>query len=245
MMKQETAAFKFTCKNCKKSGLASCSGETPFIHCHWYTDYNQEAHDCIYCRACGATHDITVSMLGGLKKLLAQSPYKVLAVYTIRAIKRMTRISDGHRPGLRTMDPLILEAMRQDGRLAVDEDLAAEPTIEFLAECLEDKNRIVRREAVIALKKFDNQQAVDLLEKIVEEDESWEVAENAEIVLDSFDIREDTGGTGETGGFPGKYSEEPPENPQESEQWQYFGYGRSRSSFDKLRRRRRRPKKID
>ena len=134
------------------------------------------------------------------------------------------------------MNPLILEAMAEDGRLAADEDLTAEPTIEFLAECLTDKNHIVRVEAVTTLRRFNSQQAVDLLKKAIG-DESWEVSENAEIVLDYLKNREKIN-------EPDKSPEESRKNPLETEQWQYFGYGRSRSSFDKIRRRKRRPKRL-
>ena len=235
-MKQETTTFKFTCKYCKNSGLAACSKEYPFLHCPWYTDYNQDVHGCIYCRACGTVHDVTASPLGAVKRLLAQAPFRIESIYDIPAIKRITRINNSHSPSLRSMNPLILEAMAEDGRLAADEDLTAEPTIEFLAECLTDKNHIVRVEAVTTLRRFNSQQAVDLLKKAIG-DESWEVSENAELVLDYLKNRERVN-------EPEQSPEESRKNPLETEQWQYFGYGRSRSSFDKIRRRKRHLKRL-
>ena len=235
-MKQETTTFKFTCKNCKNSGLAACSRDFPFLHCPWYTDYNQDAHDCIYCRACGTVYDVTASIFGSIKKLMAQAPFGIDAVYDNTAIKRLMRIDNSLHPRLHTMYPLILEAMEEDGRLAADEDLTAQPTIEFLAECLKDKNHIVRMEAVIALKGFNNQQSMELLKKAMG-DENWEVSEAAETVLEYL---KSIGKTNEANESP----EEPRKNPLETEQWQYFGYGRSRSSFDKIRRRKRRPKRL-
>jgi len=235
-MKQETTTFKFTCKNCKNSGLAACSKDFPFIHCPWYTDYNRDGHDCIYCRACGTAHDVTASPLGAVKRLLAQAPFKIVATYDITAIRRLTRINNSHHPSLRSMNPLILEAMQEDGRLAADEDLTAELTLEFLAECLTDKNYIVRMEAIIALKDFNNQQTIELLKKAIG-DENWDVSESAEIMLDYLKHSRKTS-------EPDKSPEESRRNPLETEQWQYFGYGRSRSSFDKIRRRKRRLKKL-
>ena len=215
-------AFKFTCPNCKKTGLAACSKQLPFLHCSWYRDYEGLTHDCLYCRSCGAVHDTIGSFLGVIKTLFGRDPSEIVATYEISVLKRLTRINNHNFPGLRSINPYILSAIEEDGRLTEDEDLTEEPTIEFLSECLTDKNYIVRREAVIALKKFQDKRAVDLLVESLG-DKHWDVRKNAEVILGDLKDSETTG---------------PSDKPLEVEKWQYFGYRSSQSSFDKVRRRR-------
>jgi hypothetical protein len=234
-MKQKNN-LSFTCKNCRSSGPAACSTDFSFLYCPWYTDYNQEAHDCIYCRHCGTVHDVVPSPWRALKRLLGRTPVKVVGAYRMPAIKRLTRIGNRHHPGLRTMHPFILEAMRQDGRLAADEDLTAEPTLEFLAECLNDSSPAVRREAAMALGRSGDEQAEALLEEAME-DEDWDVSESAEIALNRLKNHQPADRADESQG-------QAPDQSAATEQWQYFGYGRNRSSFDKIRRRRRNLKKL-
>ena len=72
--------------------------------------------------------------------------------------------------------------MEEDGRLTEDEDLTEEPTIDFLLECLIDKSFIVRREAIIALRRFKDKQAVDALTQALK-DRNWDIRRNAAITL--------------------------------------------------------------
>ncbi len=57
-----------------------------------------------------------------------------------------------------------------------------EPTIDFLLECLTDKNYIIRKEAIIALRRFKDKQTVEPLIKALK-DKHWDVRRNAAITL--------------------------------------------------------------
>lgn len=215
--------FEFTCPNCKNTGLAACSNELPFLHCSWYRDYEGITHDCIYCRSCGAIHDTIGSLLGVIKRLFGRDPSEVVATYDISVFRKLTKINNPNFLGLRSINPCIISAMKEDGRLAENEDLMEESTIDFLSECLKDEDYIVRREAVVALEKFkEDKRAVDLLIESLG-DKHWDVKRNAAIILGNLRSEEEIS---------------PLEKPLEVEKWQYFSYGINRSSFDKVRRRR-------
>lgn len=174
---------KFTCKKCAQTGESACSKEFPFLHCSWYRDYKGLIHGCLYCRSCGAVHDTIGSLLGPIQLLFGRMPSKVVAVYEISAFKKLTRINNPDFPSLRSMNPFILTAMEEDGRLTEDEDLVEEePAVDFLLECLTDNNFIVRREAIISLRGFRDKRAVDPLIAALK-DENWDVRRNAAITL--------------------------------------------------------------
>ena len=146
---------KFTCKKCGQTGESACSKELPFLHCSWYRDYKGLIHGCLYCRSCGAVYDTIGSLLGPIQLVFGRMPSKIVVVYEFSALKKLTRINNPDLPSLRSMNPYILEAMIEDGRLIEDEDLTEEePAEDFLLECLTDNNFIVRREATIALEKL-------------------------------------------------------------------------------------------
>ncbi len=171
----------FTCKNCKKSGLAELSRETPFVHAPWYIDYNGIQHNCIYCRSCGAVHDTVVSLLGAIKLRFRRVPSKVVTLLEASEIKKLTIINNPNFPNLHSVNPYIITAMKEDGRLT-DADLAKEPTVDFLLECLADNNTIVKREAISALERFRDKRAVDPLIEALK-DKNWDVRRNAAITL--------------------------------------------------------------
>ena len=173
---------KFTCKKCGQTGGSACSTELPFLHCSWYRDYKGLIHGCLYCRSCGAVHDTIGSFLAPIKILFGRMPSKITGTYEFSAIKKITRINNPDFLGLRSMNPYILNAMEEDGRLTPDEDLTEEPTVDFLLECLTDNNFIVRREAIIALRRFKDERAGDPLIEALK-DEHWDVRRNAAITL--------------------------------------------------------------
>jgi len=173
--------LRFTCKSCKRSGLAELSGETPFVHAPWYIDYKGLQHNAIYCRSCGAVHDTIASILGVIKLQFGRTPSKVVALLESPAIKRLTVINSPSIPNLHSINPYIITAMKEDGRLE-DNDLTKEPTADFLLECLSDANPIVRREAIAALRGFKDKRAVEpLLEAL--KDSHWDIRMNAAITL--------------------------------------------------------------
>ena len=127
-------------------------------------------------------HDTTGPLLGVIKMLFGRVPSKVLGVYEFSEFKKITKINNPDFSGLRSMNPLIIALMIEDGRLTEDEDLTEEPTVDFLLECLTDNNFIVRREAIIALRRFKDKRAVaPLIEAL--KDEHWDVRRNAAITL--------------------------------------------------------------
>lgn len=173
---------KFTCKKCGQAGESACSKELPFLHCSWYRDYKGLIHGCLYCRSCGAVHDTVGSLVAPIKLLFGRMPSKVVSVYEFSEFKKITKINNPDFSGLRSTNPYIINAMIEDGRLTEDEDLTEEPTADFLLECLTDKNFIVRREAIIALRRFKDEQAVDPLIEALK-DKNWDVRRNAVITL--------------------------------------------------------------
>jgi vesicle coat complex subunit len=147
-------------------------------------DFKGLIHGCLYCRSCGAVHDTIGPLLGMIKILFGRMPSKVLAVYEFSEFKKITRISNPDFSGLGSMNPYIINAMVEDGRLTADDDdlTEEEPTVDFLLECLEEKNFIVRREAIIALRRYEDKRAVaPLIEAL--RDKNWEVRRNAAITL--------------------------------------------------------------
>jgi hypothetical protein len=54
--------------------------------------------------------------------LFSRMPSKVVAVYEFSELKEITKMNDPEFLGLRSMNPFILAAMQEDGRLAGDED---------------------------------------------------------------------------------------------------------------------------
>jgi hypothetical protein len=112
---------KFTCKKCGKTGSAACSSELPFLHCSWYEDYQGLIHGCLYCRNCGAVYDTIGSLLAPIKMLFGRMPSKIVATYDFSELKDITKKNDPDIPSLRSMNPFILNAMIDDGRLSEDE----------------------------------------------------------------------------------------------------------------------------
>ena len=175
---------KFTCKKCRQTGESACSNELPFLHCSWYRDHKGLTHGCLYCRSCGAVHDTLGSFLGAIQILFGRMPSKVVAVYEFSEFMKITKMNIPDFSGLRSMNPKIIIAMEEDGRLTRDDEdlIDEEPTVDFLLECLTDGNFIVRREATIALRRFKNKQAVDPLIEALK-DKNADVRRNAAITL--------------------------------------------------------------
>ena len=174
---------KFTCKKCGQTGESACSKQLPFLHCSWYRDYKGLIHGCLYCRSCGAVHDTIGSLLGPIQLLFGRMPSKVTGTYEFSEFKKITKINNPDFSGLRSMNPFIIDTMIEDGRLTEgDDDLIEEPTIDFLLECLTDRNFIIRREAIIALRRFKDKQTVDPLIETLK-DKHWDVRRNAAITL--------------------------------------------------------------
>lgn len=172
---------KFTCKKCGQTGESACSKQLPFLHCSWYRDFKGLIHGCLYCRSCGAVYD-TIGSLLPIQLLFGRMPSKVVAVYEFPEFKKITKINNPDFSGLRSMNPFIINAIIEDGRLTEDEDLTEEPTIDFLLECLTDKNFIIRREAIIALRRLKDKEAVEPLIGALK-DKHWDVRRNAAITL--------------------------------------------------------------
>jgi hypothetical protein len=128
-------------------------------------------------------YDTIGSLLSPIKLLFGRMPSKVLCVYEFSEFKKITKINNPDFSGLRSMNPFIINTMIEDGRLTEEDDgLIEEPTIDFLLECLTGKNFIVRREAIIALRRFKDKQVVDPVIKALK-DKHWDVRRNAAITL--------------------------------------------------------------
>jgi len=156
--------------------------ETQFTHAPWYESQKGLLHNCIYCRSCGAVHDTIGPLLGAIKILFGRVPSKVVAVYEISAFKKLFRMNNPDT-GIRSLHPIIMEAMIEDGRLTDTELLDEEPPVDFLLECLKDKSWHVRREAAVALSKFpDDERVVDALIGTLK-DKNWQVRRDAAITL--------------------------------------------------------------
>ena len=175
--------LKFTCKICKRTGYQLVSMVTPFVHAFWYTDRKGINHGFLYCRSCGAVHDTIGSFLAPIKLIFRRFPSKVVVVYEISAFKKLLRINNPDFITPARMPRVVGEAMIEDGRLSWEEDLIeASPQADFLLECLTDNSFIVRREAIIALRRFEDKQAVDPLIEALK-DKHWDVRRNAAITL--------------------------------------------------------------
>ena len=120
------------------------------------------------------------------------------------------------------MNPYIINAMIEDGRLTEEEDLIEEPTIDFLLECLTSKNFIVRKEAIIALRRFKNKQVIDPVIKALK-DKHWDVRRSAAITL------------GETGDIK---AIEPLSELLKTETWEHLVRKEARIALEKLRNKR-------
>ena len=163
------------------------------------------------------------SSLGIMKRIFGKSPCKIVATYDISVFKKLTRINNPNFPGFRSMNLCIISAMKEDGRLTENENLAEESTIDSLSEYLKDENYIVRREAVIALEKFkEDRRVIDLIMKSLE-DKHQDVKRNAAVILSKLKSEEEISSL---------------EKPLADEKWQYVSYGTNRYSFDRVRRRR-------
>ena len=175
---------RFTCKKCGQIGGSGCSKQLRFLHCSWYRDHKGLIHGCLYCRSCGAVYDTIGSLVAPIRLLFSRMPSKVLAVYEFPDFKKITKMNNPDFSGLRSMNPYIIKAMEEDGRLAEeDEDLIdEEPTVDFLLECCASDNFIIRREAIIALRRFEDKRAVGASVEALK-DESWDVRRNAAITL--------------------------------------------------------------
>lgn len=177
--------LKFTCKNCGKSGFADLSLERQFIHAPWYESQRGLLHNCIYCRSCGAVHDTTghpFPPFGLIKWLLSRVPSKVEVTYEFSEFKKLFRMNNPDTE-IRSLHPIIMEAMIGDGRLTDTELLDEEPPVDFLLECLKDKSWHVRREAAVALSRFpDDERVVDALIGTLK-DKNWQVRRDAAITL--------------------------------------------------------------
>jgi len=129
-------------------------------------------------------YDTIGSLVAPIKLLFGRMPSKVIAVYEFSEFKKITKINNPDFSGLRSMNPYIINAMIEDGRLTEDEDLTEEPSVDFLLEFLTDKNFIVRREAMIAIaadaqlyqgeKGYQDEKVIDTLIEMLK-DKNWKV----------------------------------------------------------------------
>ena len=214
---------RFTCKKCGQTGESGCSKEFPFLHCSWYRDFKGLVHGCFYCRSCGAVYDTIGSLLAPIKLLFGRMPSKLIGVYEFSEFKKLIKINNPDFSCLRSMNPSIINTMIEDGRLTEkDDDLIEEPTIDFLLECLSGKNFIVRREAIIALRRFKDKQLVDPVIKALK-DEHWDVRRNAAITL------------GETGDSK---AIEPLRELLETETWEHLVRKEAKLALEKLKSKR-------
>lgn len=210
---------KFTCKKCGQTGGSACLKQLPFLHCPWYRDFQGLMHGCLYCRSCGAVYDTIGSFSALIKLLFLRMPSKVIAVYEFSEFMKITKINNPDFSGLRSMNPYIIDTMIEDGRLMRDEDLMEEPTLDFLLECLTDKNFIIRKEAIIALRRFKDNQTIDPLIKALK-DEHWDVRRNTAITL------------GETGD---KKALKPLNKLLEKELWEHLVREEAKKAINKIK----------
>jgi len=166
--------LKFSCKICEKRG--------PFVHAYWFTDERGLEHGLLYCRSCGGVHESMGSSLGVIKLLMGRFPAEVIAVYDLATFQKLLKISNPDFITPAGLPGATVEAMTADGRL-LDEDLTtARPALDFLLECLADRDHIVRREAIIALARFREKRVVEPLIEALK-DENWDVRRSAAIAL--------------------------------------------------------------
>ena len=172
--------LKFTCRSCRKTGFADLTSMrefADFAHAPWYESQRGLLHNCIYCRSCGAVHDTIGSLLGPVKLLFRRIPSNVQATYEFSEFKKLFKMHNI------SLHPIIIEAMIDDGRLTDTELVDEEPPVDFLLECLKDKNWHVRREAAVALSRFpDDKRVVDALIGALK-DKNWQVRRDAAITL--------------------------------------------------------------
>ena len=161
--------LKFTCKNCGKTGHQLVSMVTPFVHAYWYTDHSGLVHGLLYCRSCGAVHDTIGSFLAPMKLILRRFPSKVIVVYEISAFRKLLRISNPDFIRLVRLPRVVGEAMIEDGRLSEEEEFLDEPpTVDFLLNCLQDEHFIVRREAIIAIRREGHSAETVVIDRLIE-----------------------------------------------------------------------------
>ena len=172
---------KFTCKKCGQTGGSACSKQLPFLHCSWYRDFKGLIHGCLYCRSCGTVYDTIGSFLAPIAILFSRFPSKIIATYEFPAIMKLTRINNPDCPSLRSVNPYVINAMEEDGRLTDNETLE-EATEDFLIECLKDNNFIIRKEAIIALRRFKGKKGINSLIEVLN-DKHWDVRRNAVFTL--------------------------------------------------------------
>ena len=172
---------RFRCIICGKVGNVACAKSRPFLHCRWYKDYKGLIHGSLYCRSCGTVYDTIGSFSTAIAILLSRFPSKIIATYEFPAIKKLTRINNPDCPSLRSMNPYIVNVMEEDGRVTDDETLK-DVTEDFLIDCLKDKNFIIRKEAIIALRRFKGRKGINPLIEALN-DKHWDVRRNAVIAL--------------------------------------------------------------
>ena len=172
---------RFRCKICGKVGNVACAKSLPFLHCRWYKDYKGLIHGSLYCRSCGTVYDTIGSFLAPIAILFGRFPSKIIFTYKFSVIKKLTRINNPDCPSLRSMNPYIVNVMEEDGRLT-DDEILKEPAEDFLIECLKDENFIIRKEAIIALRRFKGKKGINPLIEALN-DKHWDVRRNAVITL--------------------------------------------------------------
>jgi HEAT repeat protein len=166
--------LKFSCKICKQRG--------PFVHAYWYSDEQGLEHGLLYCRSCGGVHESMGSSLGVIKLLMGRLPAEVIAVYDRATFQKLLKIGNPDFINRAGLPGATVEAMIADGRL-LDEDLVeSRPATDLLLECLADPDPIVRREAIVALTRFQEKHCVEPLIEALK-DENWDVRRSAAIAL--------------------------------------------------------------
>jgi HEAT repeat protein len=122
------------------------------------------------------------SSLGVIKLLMGRFPAEVIAAYDLATFGKLLKIGNPDFINRAGLPGATVEAMIADGRL-LDEDLTtASPALDFLLECLTDRDHIVRREAIIALARFREKRVVEPLIEALK-DENWDVRRSAAIAL--------------------------------------------------------------
>lgn len=178
--------MRFTCRKCGNKGRADLSSETAFAHGPWYQDRKGLLHNCVYCRSCGAVHDTIGSLFGLLKMAFGRVPSKVLFTYEHSSFRKIMKLDSRDFPvSAASLHPVILEAMLEDKRLTEGELSGEPPTINFMIECMQDKDFIVRREAVAGLARFSSKHAVDAAIRMLH-DSHWDVRKYAARTLGDF-----------------------------------------------------------
>lgn len=168
-------------------------------------------------------YDTVGSLSSLIKLLIGIMPSKILGVYEFAEFKKITKINNPDFSGLHSMNPYIVQIMIEDGRLTeADDDLKEEPTIDFLLECLTDKNFIVRREAIIALRRFKDKKVVGPVIQALK-DKHWAVRKHAAITL------------GETGD---NKAIEPLRELLRTETWEHLVRKEARIALEKLKNKR-------